>query len=302
MQLVSTLCFLLIARIHARDVGDPTGLSLRGSESVNIGPTEGNQGEGERRGLADADQSEPAFDTSKGLADATADVAHRILFTPIAGDLSGDTPLPPGVYESAAAISLSTTLYLNAQAYPDVATVKLYTDSNPTSPLWKFKSAGAFVTAAASMMVFVDTAGDALDSNTARYKALEKLVVWDVTGAITLGAESTTIGDMNAAGAIAVGAGATCGNMVSDAAVVLGADVVYLSVFSTTNAAVTLGTGTYSRWKGKFGSSGAELRNAVVKYLGDKDAWAESNCDVTYATYLHGKPCGAHYGYAKLLT
>jgi hypothetical protein len=52
MQLVSTLCFLLIARIHARNVGDPTGLSLRGAESDNAGPTEGDQGEDERRGLA----------------------------------------------------------------------------------------------------------------------------------------------------------------------------------------------------------------------------------------------------------
>jgi hypothetical protein len=53
MQLVSTLCFLLIARIHARNVGDPTGLSLRGAESVNAGPTEGDEGEGKRRGLVD---------------------------------------------------------------------------------------------------------------------------------------------------------------------------------------------------------------------------------------------------------
>jgi hypothetical protein len=51
MQLVSTLCFLLIARIHAGNVGDPKGLSLRGAESVNAGPTEGDQGEDERRGL-----------------------------------------------------------------------------------------------------------------------------------------------------------------------------------------------------------------------------------------------------------
>jgi hypothetical protein len=52
MQLVSTLCFLSIAQIHARNVGDPSGLSLGGTESVNIGPTEGNHGENERRGLS----------------------------------------------------------------------------------------------------------------------------------------------------------------------------------------------------------------------------------------------------------
>jgi hypothetical protein len=51
MQLVSTLCFLLIARIHAGNVGGPKGLSLRGAESVNAGPTEGDQGEDERSGL-----------------------------------------------------------------------------------------------------------------------------------------------------------------------------------------------------------------------------------------------------------
>ena len=43
MKLVSTLCFLLIARIHARNVGDPTELSLRGSEPVSDRPTEGGQ-------------------------------------------------------------------------------------------------------------------------------------------------------------------------------------------------------------------------------------------------------------------
>jgi hypothetical protein len=35
MKLVSTLCFLLIARIRAHDVGDPSGLSLRGADSVD---------------------------------------------------------------------------------------------------------------------------------------------------------------------------------------------------------------------------------------------------------------------------
>jgi hypothetical protein len=52
MQLLSTLCFLLIARIQSRDVGDLTGLSLRGAESVNDGPTEGDPGEDKRRGLS----------------------------------------------------------------------------------------------------------------------------------------------------------------------------------------------------------------------------------------------------------
>jgi hypothetical protein len=51
MQLASTLCFLFIARIHARNVGDPMGLSLRGAG----GPTEGDQGEGELRGLVELD-------------------------------------------------------------------------------------------------------------------------------------------------------------------------------------------------------------------------------------------------------
>jgi hypothetical protein len=50
MQLVSTLGFLFIARIHARNVGDPTELR---AESVNASPTEGDQGEDKRRGLVD---------------------------------------------------------------------------------------------------------------------------------------------------------------------------------------------------------------------------------------------------------
>jgi hypothetical protein len=41
-------------------------------------------------------------------------------------------------------------------------------------------------------------------------------------------------------------------------------------------------------------SNQAELMAAVNKYMGDKDAWAESDCD--------GTPCGQYYGYAKLLT
>jgi hypothetical protein len=38
----------------------------------------------------------------------------------------------------------------------------------------------------------------------------------------------------------------------------------------------------------------SKLRAAVEKYMGNKDAWAESDCD--------GTPCGDYYGYAKRLT
>jgi hypothetical protein len=43
MQLLSTLGFLLIAQSDARNVGDPTGLSLRGAKSVNIAQLKGSK-------------------------------------------------------------------------------------------------------------------------------------------------------------------------------------------------------------------------------------------------------------------
>jgi hypothetical protein len=52
-------------------------------------------------------------------------------------------------------------------------------------------------------------------------------VVWDVTGAITLGANSVAIGDMRAFGAITLGASASSGTLQS-----------------TSGGAVTLGAGT----------------------------------------------------------
>jgi hypothetical protein len=105
-------------------------------------------------------------------------------------------------------------------------------------------------------MVFVDINGDPLGED------LSAHVLWDVTGAITLGAASTAIGKMEASGAITVGAGAeagsltstggaitlgasaVCGTLRAVGAITLGAGAVTQSIDS--DAAVTLGAGAYA--------------------------------------------------------
>jgi hypothetical protein len=107
----------------------------------------------------------------------------------LAADLC-DMALVPGTYTADAAIGMTCRLTLEANGV--------------SKPEWTFNIGGAFTAAASSEMVGVGT-----DAN----------VKWVVNGAITLGAKSLAIGDMKATGAITMGAGATCGNLDSDAAI-----------------------------------------------------------------------------------
>jgi hypothetical protein len=147
-----------------------------------------------------------------------------------AGDLADKTFLP-GIYDTAAAISLTGDVTLSGG--PDA--------------VWVFRTGGAFTTAASSKVIL--TGG-----------ALSKNVFWKIvgavtvgvggstmegaimaSGAITLGAGATTGPLLSSGGAITLGAGPTSGALVAYGAISLGADARAQSV--TTTAAITLGAG-----------------------------------------------------------
>jgi hypothetical protein len=148
--------------------------------------------------------------------------------------------LPPGVYDTAADVSLVGTLQLSG-----------------VGP-WIFRVAGALTTAAFSNTVFVDNNGDTIIDDA----VLADKVFWKIfgsatigagvstnvkgtimaSGAITLGASATCGALLSSGGAITMGAGATCsGALLAVGAISLGAGASAQSV--TTTAAVTLGAG-----------------------------------------------------------
>jgi hypothetical protein len=130
----------------------------------------------------------------------------------LAGNVGGVT-LAPGAYNSDDAVGLTGIL-------------KLETTGVIADDAWTFTIGGASTTAASSTVIFVD--GDGLPiTNAADIAALASNVHWQVTGAITLGADSHVIGSMtSSAGAISLGAGAsTTGQLTAtNGAVVLGLD------------------------------------------------------------------------------
>jgi hypothetical protein len=133
------------------------------------------------------------------------------------GDLVGMTYVA-GNYKTATATSLTGVLTLDAE--------------DNVNAEWTFTIGGALATAAASKMVFKDGVGS------------EENVHWVVTGAISLGASSTAIGDMTATGAITLGAGAASGALNAGGAVTVGAGGVYLSTAQV--GALTLGAGAHA--------------------------------------------------------
>jgi hypothetical protein len=122
--------------------------------------------------------------------------------------------LVPGVYSAPAALDLTGTIYLDGT----------YVDN----PHWTFLVGAAFTTAANSEVVFVGGAGT---------------VVWVVTGAITLGASSNLVGNMQStAGAITTGDSSLCGDLEAT----VGAITVGASATTGTlkaGAAITIGDG-----------------------------------------------------------
>jgi hypothetical protein len=147
---------------------------------------------------------------------------------PLPADLGGLT-LGPGKYTGIAATGLTGTLFLDADE----------------TGKWTFKIGAAFTTAAASKMVFVSGSKNVPYTGSATVKELSDRVLWDVTGAITLGAGSSAIGKMTASGAITVGATVTCAALEAGGAITVGAGANALSVKSTSGAAVTIGAGAF---------------------------------------------------------
>lgn len=133
----------------------------------------------------------------------------------IAGDLGGSV-LTPGVYHSAAAVAISSTLTLDARGDPHAVFV--------------FQIDAAFGMAAASSIVLVNG-------------AQSSRVFWQVVGAATLGASANFSGTLMSLAAISLGAGCTVvGRALSlDAALSLNSSVIL------PEQTVTLGSaGAYS--------------------------------------------------------
>jgi hypothetical protein len=106
-----------------------------------------------------------------------------------------DVDLLPGVYSSTAAVSLTGTLTLDSGGIADA--------------VWIFRLGGALTIAADTQMVFVD-----LSSNENVGSAAN--VYWNIVGAATLGAGTTTFaGTLMASGAITVGAGVATYSLLS---------------------------------------------------------------------------------------
>jgi hypothetical protein len=94
-------------------------------------------------------------------------------------DLKGMTLLP-GIYNVAAAIDLTGDLILDAAGVPNAE--------------WTFNIGGALTIAADSKMIMINGGQKAN-------------VHWEVVGAITLGADSVVIGNMNCGGVFSLGTG-----------------------------------------------------------------------------------------------
>ena len=109
------------------------------------------------------------------------DAAGRASTANVDGDLAGRT-LNPGVYRSAAALSLSTTLTLDGQNNPNAVFI--------------FQVEGAVSAAAASSVNLING-------------ARASRVFWQVVGAVTLGAGSSFRGTIIGFAEITVGAGTT---------------------------------------------------------------------------------------------
>ncbi len=173
------------------DLGTAQAYSVLGASVTNTGPTTLSGSLGVSPGVAmggfppgtvagevhagDAAAAQAEAD----LLIAYTDAAARPATITLAGDLAGQTLLP-GVYRAPAAITLSTTLTLDGQGDPNA--------------LFVFQIDAAFDTAAASRLTLANGARAAH-------------VIWQASGAVTLGAASSFEGTVLGAMAITVGAG-----------------------------------------------------------------------------------------------
>jgi hypothetical protein len=124
--------------------------------------------------------------------------------------------LEPGEYTATTVMALTGILTFDAKDDPDA--------------VWTIYIEGALSAAAASQIVMIG-GGDPANIN------------WVVTGAISLAAGVNAIGNMEATGAISVGASAIVGHLKATGAISLGAKAGYKS--ATTPAALAVGAGAY---------------------------------------------------------
>jgi hypothetical protein len=147
----------------------------------------------------------------------------------------------PGIYEAAGAITNSGTVTL---LVPDCLLTGNTACTETT--LWDFVIDGAFSAAASSKVVFIKATDTAvkIESGHTDYPALCAAVIWDVTGAITLGASAIFVGLMDSELAdITLGASAEVhGSLTANnGAVTMGASAI--STGDITGGTVTKGAG-----------------------------------------------------------
>jgi hypothetical protein len=192
------------------------------------------------------------------ICKASADKALSALATPLtSADVGAGKSYIPGSYSWGAAMVQTGTVELI------VPTGTLVT-TNP-APKWIFSVGAAFATAAGSKIVFVAETGGAVlydptDTGTASNKWLADLVSWKVTGAVSLGANSHMVGNMVAAGAIAVGADASCEDLKAGGAITLGANAKCDNLVA--GGAVTLGAGAAVSTGSTVSAAGAYTKGA----------------------------------------
>jgi hypothetical protein len=257
MQLLSTLVFLLIARIHARNVGDPTGLSLKGTESVND------------------------------------HVRHRLLQDNNLNSLNLNYFQPGHLFGAGFEQYLELEIQKDIQdvitiCYPKCMEDEACSgfgyrvddryDERPNGNCWFMTGEVKYVP------------GDSNVDQGGVWIKLEDLSedesCTDVSG--WYDADGPDYDCDWYAGGYPDDYCATCGHDYSNQGHTANSACCSCGGGGTsTPAPVTPAT------LRKF-SDKQELQMAVEKYMDDKDAWAESDCD--------GTPCGDYYGYAKLLT
>ncbi|MCW2545442.1 MAG: Ice-binding protein [Frankiales bacterium] len=215
------------------------------------------------------------------VGDATAAQAHTEL-TAAQGDLNGRTPtsqfdgdlggltLYDGVHDTAAAVALTSTLTLDAQGDPDAVFV--------------FQVDAALNTTAASTVLLTN---GTKPSN----------VYWQVEGAVGLGANSTFVGTILAAGAITVGDSAhLTGRALSSGAVTLANNTIWFSAappptvaFDGGSQAITKDvtptvTGTTSASAGRAVTVTID-HQTLVTTVGPGGAWSVTAAELIGGTY-----------------
>jgi hypothetical protein len=194
------------------------------------------------------------------ICKASADKALSALATPLeSADVGAGSSYIPGSYSWGAAMVQTGTVKLIVPTN----TVESTPPAAPTAK-WIFSVGAAFATAAGSKIVFVAEADGAVlydptlpDTS---YKWLADGVSWKVIGAASLGANSHMVGNMVAAGAIAVGADASCEDLKAGGAITLGANAKCYNLDA--GGAVTLGAGATVIGTSTVSAAGAYTKGA----------------------------------------